>query len=716
MLPIKISFNRVMIGIVMALTTFLTVSAEEFEARYWFDYDSDNYHTCTVNSNSSQLPISVDQLANKALHQLNFQIRKSDGEWSTVYTQFFNLGCGSNLSLSYAFDGLSSKQPLDLANPLVNVSALWDGLHHISIVDDNGYMIPSNQLFYKTSVPEKNLMITVSSPRNNMVRQLAFGGDNGAVNLDISDLQPGIYPVNIALRNASNFQPVATKSSLVNVTPLGGDRVSGIYYWLDDSIACKREIVINKGSLPFTYSDDIDLSDLNIPTSDYTMMISDEGPKITPNFNLGISVLTNNGFQADSTSYFVDNSRSQLIPAVTLESGEQHDFGNVTPSDVLWTKFPVQENDVVRFVPRWKSKAKIFDNKALPLDTIAFDYSNAETTFKVSSDGTYYVQLYDIDDSMRDFAVKMTYVGGPSFEKPIGSPEEYDGILIDWESPAQWAGSDSELRLYKNGIRLEALRMEATFVPEVAERTNLCKVYQSNKLVFSSEKYIDKVTLCIPSECIIPQIEAVEGSVTIDRNANIVVWEGLSNTVDLTVKAYRSSDRSEEISIPELLLERAYVRISDIDESVYVSESNQIPEDFDYVGYNCMRIWDNGNKVGEYCLNGPISITFDKGLIRVNNGIENTHEIKDRLIITYSNDLSVSGIEAPDMAQPSVKITREAMEFCGLPNFVGIYALDGRTIFQRYVDDPDFSYPLHCLAPGIYIVKVGNLTTKMLIK
>ena len=718
MLPIKISFNRAMIGSIVALTTFLTVSAEEFEARYWFDLDSDNCHTCTVNSSTGQLSIAVDQLSNKALHQLNFQIRKADGEWSTVYTQFFNVGCSSDLSLSYTFDGLASKYPLDMSDPVLDVSAILDGLHRVCIADNNGYMTPGNQMFYKTSVPENNLMLVLSSTRDNVVKQLQVSSDDkGVSTIDVSDLQPGVYPVNMILRNTSNAQTIASVTSLINITSVGGDRISEIYYWLDDSTTHRKEIVINEGSLPFTYSEDIDVSEFNIPTSDCTMAMGNEGPVITPKFNLGVSVLTNNGFQADTTAYFTDNSKTGPVDAVTLKSGEQYDFGMVNPGQILWAKFPVQENDEIRFVPRWESSAKLFDNNAVPLDTLLFDSSNKDATFKATTTGMYYTQLYDIYENLQDFAVKMTYVNGPSSENAGGSFAEYEGILVDWESADQWSGSESELRLDKNGIRLEALKMGSTLTPEVAERTNLCKTYQSNKLVFSSGQYIDKVTLCVPSECVIPQIDAAEGSVTIDRDANIVVWEGLSNTVDLTVKKYRSSDMTDEISIPELLLQKAYVRLSDIDDSVYVTESDQIPEDFDYVGYNCMRIWDNGNKVGEYSLNDKISMTFDNSLIRVmNNGVENTHEIKDHLIITYSNDPSVSGIDTPELAHPSVMITGEAMEFSGLPNFVGIYALDGRTIFQRYVDTPDFNYPLHDLVPGIYIVKVGNLTTKMLIK
>lgn len=717
MLPIKISFNRVVSGSLVALMTFLTVSAEELEARYWFDFDSDNCHTCTFSSSDSQLLLPLNHLSNKAIHQLNFQIRHADGEWSTVYTQIFNSGCNSDLSLLYTFDGMYSKHSLDMTNPVCDVLALCDGLHHISILDGSGCMIPSNQFFYKNSAPEKNLMLAVSSTRNNMLKRLAVGRDNGTVTLDISDWMPGIYPVNINLSNASNYQTIAAASSLVNVTPLGGDGVAGIYYWLDDSIACKKKIAVNGGELPFTYSDNVDISDFDVTTSDYTMIISGEGPKITPNFNLGVSILTNNGFQADTTSYFVDSSRTQFIPAVTLKSGEQHDFGEVTSKDILWTKFPVQENDVIHFIPRWKSKAKFFDNNATPLDLVSFDYSNTGTTFKATSNGTCYAQLYDIDESIRDFAVKMTYVSGPSFEKPIDTPEEYEGVLIDWKSSAEWSCSDAELTLDKNDIRLDVLKMGATFMPEVAERTNLLKSYQSNKLVFSYGGYIDKITLCVPSECFIPEIEAAEGSVRIDRDANIVVWEGLSSEVCLTIKKYRSSDIYDNISMPELLLEKAYVKTSDIDESVYVSEANQVPDDFDYVGYNCMRIWENGKKVGEYLLNDEISMTFDKNLIRImKNGIENIHEIREHLIITYSKEAHISGLEVIEISQPTVKIAGEVMEFSGLPNYVGIYALDGRVIFYRYVENPSFNYPLNDLIPGIYIVKVGNVTTKMLIK
>ncbi len=706
-----------MIGSIMALVTFLTVSAEEFEARYWFDFDSDNCHISTVNSSNGQLSLQLDQLSNKPIHQLNFQIKKTDGEWSTVYTQFFKVGYGSDMSLTYTFDGLPLSHPLDMANPELDVAALWDGLHRVSIADKNGCITPCNQMFYKTSVPEKNLTLLVGSTRNNVLKKFAAESNTGEFYVDVSDLQAGIYPINAMLCSGTNSVPVATSSAMVNVNPVGGDMVSGIYYWLDDSVVYKKAIVVKDGSMPFTYSDDIDVSGFNVATSDYVMAIDEDGPKITPNYNLGVSVLSNVGFQTDTTSYFTDRSKTQSLNAVALTSGEQCDFGKVSPSDVLWAKFSAQENDVIRFLPRYKSSAKFFDGSATPLDTIAFDDSNIDTRFKIATNGMHYVQVYDVDESVRDFSVKMEYLDGPSLENPIGRPQEYEGILIDWESSAQWSQSETQLTLDKNNIRVEVHRMESNFMPTVAERTNLCKVYQSNELIFRSNDYIDKITLCVPSEYVIPQIEAAEGSVSINRKSNTVVWEGLSNTVRLTVKKYLSSDIVDDMFMPEFMFEKAYVKLSDIDDSMYVDETNQAPEDYDYVGYNCMRIWENGSKVGEYFLNEKVVISIDKNYLFVTNGGEtNTHEIKDHLIITYSNDPHISGIDTPELVQPSVKIADESMEFNGLPNFIGIYALDGRVIFHRYVDDPTFRYPIHDLAPGIYIVKVGDSTTKMLIK
>ncbi len=668
MLMNKNKLFRASVAVTVALTTFFSVSAKEFEARYWFDYDLGNCHYCTVSSGSGELAIPLDKLNAKAIHQISFQVKNADGEWSSVHTQLFTL-----------------KQKVS-----------------------------------------KNLNLIVESPIGNFKKNLSFSADSKEVSVDVSGIRSGIFLVKAMLLNESDSQPLAVHSSLVDGSPTGSDKITSIYYWLDDSVAVKKEILIANGSYPFKYEGELNLSELNIPTHDYALSIKDGKPQATPSYNLGAGILSNRGFMVDSASYFSDKSKTSSINPVTLEANKQYDFGHIKPEDNLWTQFTAQEGDEVRLIPRWKSSARIFDASGLSLDTLALDDVKVDATFKAETSGVLYAQVFALEESRRDYSVKMLYVDGPSTEFPINSEQEYEGVLVDWDSYTQWQQSEEGINLKKGGINMSVVQSVSSFVPEVTERTNICKALHSNKIHFSADKYIEKITMCVLPGTVIPQISTSEGSVSIDRETSIVVWEGLSNNVDLIVNNYPASLLTDDLSIPELLLEKAYVKLSEIDASVFEEETLGVSsefEDFDYVGYNCMRIWEHGSKVGEYQLSDKISISFnDNKLCVKDNGVNNVYDIKDCLIITYSTELlndpgeDDNGVSSTSIDRPSVEIDGDNLRFRGLPNYIAIYSLDGKEIFNRCVEENEFLYPSRNLGTGIFIIKIGDYSIKMLIK
>ncbi len=94
--------------------------------------------------------------------------------------------------------------------------------------------------------------------------------------------------------------------------------------------------------------------------------------------------------------------------------------------------------------------------------------------------------------------------------------------------------------------------------------------------------------MCVPDGYNIPNVSVSEGDVIIDRDLNIIVWNGLSNNVELTVKDFYLSDVSDENQFAEIMLEKAYVKIAEVDEDDY-TELETIPENFTYTGYNYLK-------------------------------------------------------------------------------------------------------------------------------
>lgn len=695
---------------------FTSVNSKELEARYWFDSDSGNINTCMVESGSIELPLPVEGLPNKVIHQLNFQIKGSNGQWSGIYSGFFTVGQTAPLQLSYDIDGQGTYSPIDLTNPQINGEELADGVHHITVVEENGNLLPTNRLFFKNSGSTNNLTLSLESSRDNVRKTIELPAGTNEAEISVSDIPVGIYPMTANLKDGQS-RLVKSVSSLVNIKPVGGERVTGLYYWLNDSVGESKEILIPDGTLPLSYSVDLDMSDLSVPTTDYTVAVDEAGLKITPNFNVGVAVMSNRGFRADTTSYYKDNGKVEPVVPVILQSGVQYDFGEVTPQDVLWAQIPVQENDRVQFMPRWESTVKLFDNNAVAVDTTVFDTGIIKTTFTSGSNGNYYAQIYDIAESVRDFSVKMNYLAGPSASASGNDKPEYEGIPVVWNSPEDWAQAEDELSLAKDGVTLNVYKSESAFMPVLTNQTNLCHTYQGNKLEFSSEGYIERITLCLPDGLnIIPRVTTSEGTIKIDAEANIIVWEGLSNRAEMTIGNFYSSEVSDEMLMPEVMLTCAYVKISDIDESVYVDETN-MTQDFEYEEYNYIRIWVNGKQIAEHWIDNDTHMTFDdKHVILAHDTKQDIYEVNPTLVITYSKESTVGVSDPTAISEPIVKIIDKNIVVNDLPNFVGIYSLDGRTIFQQNVDAPFFSYPIEEMVPGIYIVKVGEMSTKMMIK
>lgn len=699
------------------LTLFQAVSlvkAEEYEVRFWFDSDSALYYTQTFTSEEGKIILSIEPYVLGAFHQINFQLRDRDGEWSIPYSQFF-IESVNKLELEYCIDGNSSKTELDYNNPAIDASSLSNGTHYVMITDKNGNLLSDGKFFNSKKKVGGELSFEIQSLKNNIRKTTVIPCNEDKIEVDVSDIKPGLYPIVATLKDPKDDNVIATISQFVNINPLGGNKVTDIYYWLNDSTTLKKRIEVKDGKMPFKFTDSIDVSDLYVPTPDYSVRKSDEGTQIVPNYNIGVGIISNFGYQNDSTSYYTDNSKIEDLNAVVLESGRQHDYGVVSPQDILWTKIPVQTGDEIKLAARLWSTVRLFDDGGLLLDTITFNQGATSSIFKVNTPGFCYAEIYDVEKSRREFSVMMTYIDGPSKGQALNEDSQYEGILIDWKAVTEWEEDQNNFKLSKKGIELVVPKFGVATTPELTKVSNICRLYENNELIISSKGYIEKVTLCLPEENKIPQVYSQNGNIEIDRDKHIAIWTGFAKEVKISIGDLSSELKTEGTEVAEFLLKKAYVKLSDIDNTVFAMDEEEFSEDFRWEGYNMMDVFENGKLKGTYNLEKIAAVTFeDKGmsilydesidLIGYNNGL---------IIIYYNNpssDEDVVGIES------IVDLNSEEIIINGLPNFVGIYTLDGQTVYSGYVNSANFSYSLQNLRDGIYIIMVGSSTFKILIK
>lgn len=277
MQPNKSRFLRVLAASALTLMTFPIVSAEVFEARYWFDQNTDDIRTCQVSSGRSTLTLPIGEVETRPVTQVNFQIKNTDGEWSPVYTQFFYSGRNADMSPTFSFDSRPTLH--SVTGSYIDVASLHDGIHRVTVFDKKCNLSPQSALFYKNTSAAENMTLTFSSVRDGMSVEVPVkGGKTISEEIDVSRITPGIYPVNISLRNTADGRIVAVTNKLTDIRPVGGDRITGIYYWLDNGIEDSKKMSVTDGEFPYSITTDLDVSDLNVPTSDFRLSVSDDGP------------------------------------------------------------------------------------------------------------------------------------------------------------------------------------------------------------------------------------------------------------------------------------------------------------------------------------------------------------------------------------------------------------------------------------------------------
>ncbi len=695
--------------ILILLLSSILCRADKIEFRYWFNQNSDNAQSITYTPGTGSISIPIQTDNNGPFNVLNIQVKNTDGVWSVPYRKIFNTPVIGNLELSCILDG---REINVLEDDKIDVSDFYSGLHKLCIVGRKMAIPATTALFYKNSVQSDNLKLALSSYKNKVNKAIPINRTDTECFLDVEALTPGIYPVNISITDTVTGSLVAISCANVEIKPVSGNRLTDVYYWLNDSLHSHRDFKTGALAFPVTKSIELPLANWNIPSLDYHLSFIGGKPHIAPKYDLTLSFRNTYGFAADSTKLITDNSKRVELHAIGLNGSKQHDLDKWRTDSCYWYQFNAINGDNIMLSTRLRCKLKLYSPEAVLLDSAQFDLKNKELRKRLEATGTYYLQLSEIEQSRQEFSVLLTYLSGPSLNNQTQVEPSYDGIPIEWKKATDWLTQDNQISITTKGLKMTVDGTRAQYKPHVTANSLICHTYKDNIIGFSSEGYIEKVTLCLPNvpDYIYPTITTPSGNIEIDTVFNTIVWTGFSHKAELCV-----AGKADETLIP---LKKAYVKISEISESEITLNDDQD----DYAGltydkYNLVRIWRSGIEEASYEINNKTKISFvDNELIIITGGKEYRHSTSNKLILTFEYKIitDIDKVKTYDDS-PEVRVYNENLLISGLPDYVEIFSISGIIHYQGYVNEREFTYPLSNLQTGVYIVRVGNKSTKILI-
>lgn len=628
-------------------------SARVCEMRYWFDNNE-----ATVIKATSGEPVHIPFDITNSIIVFTYQVKDTEGNWSVPHRHYFEV-------------------------PKKKYGSILD-----------------------------NMTLSLKSKRGNLEKNISVKSDQSHIDIDVKDLDQGIYNITSALLNPNNGSVIALTNNFVNIKPFGDTSLKGIYYWLNDSISKMSECHVENGNLPISRIVNVPISSKGIPSFDNKLTIINGKPEIAPNYTLSVAFRNSTGFIVDSIAWITDNSRRHPLLPYMLENRMQHDNENAKNDTCYWYAFKAQKGDVIDFSARRPCIIKLYDPIAQLKDTVTFNDDCLSLRSDITTTGSHYIQVSEIETSRQIYSTLLKYIIGPTateYNQNNGnSLHKHEGKLLNWKSLSEWREIDRGFQYTKDGVELIVANVDGNIEPYISGNTTLCRVYPKNSVQLNSKVYIEKAVFCVQNstDLVLPKIECANGNLSIDSLTNCVEWTGLSDHVELTIS---SNPATENIVFP---INCVYVTLSDLNrEDVIIDENDDLTANL--YQFKTINIWSDGKLLATHSINEYSQLYIEENVLTVHcDNIKYSYPFEKNLILTYEMiDDSV-----PDFSEDiEIEIKEEGIMFKSLPAFVSIYSVSGHNCFAKYVSDPDFMFPLESLSPGIYIIRVGNKISKIMI-
>ena len=127
-------------------------------------------------------------------------------------------------------------------------------------------------------------------------------------------------------------------------------------------------------------------------------------------------------------------------------------------------------------------------------------------------------------------------------------------------------------------------------------------------------------------------------------------------------------------------------------------------------------VWEKDGTKVTYMLYRKPKVTFgETELVITINGIEESYPLESISRFTYE-DNATTDIEDLETASQTYKFNDEYLLFSNLKasSCIAIYSIEGMLIFQEYIHNNEYVFPLSQLTTGVYVVNVNNLTYQII--
>lgn len=674
---------------------------------YWLDFNSDNPTRFVSEEHFVQL-LSSEKKDNK-LHYLTVQVVGNDNQISPPYTKLVTLS-----DTAYNFDlNVDGILPQGVMGKQMDVENVATGFHSLIISESRGLLPNQSFVFLRKPISSEGITLQISSDRANASQYFDVSKSQTLV-VDVETFPLGYNKLNISSVTTKDKSHIGSFNTLFYNNPLGGNHIAEIRLY---NVARDKYVSFGAGlnKTPFSISEEVNISSLDSISSKYFFKIFDEKPFESPILNMYVSALDSRGFVLDSISTYVDNSHAVAITPVKLPVNEQYDFAMPVDSLSLWASIDNLATDSINFRARYDCSTILYSPKGETLDSIQLTKDSDNFSYFLPEDGRYYINISDIKKTSRQFSVRYNILSGPSSESILSRPT-FEGELVRWNNVSEWqissnqgdfSGANANITVSSSGNGLGA---------SFDEQTSECRLNHSGKLVLTSKDYFTKV-IFVPElleSKIGLNVNCSNGNLSLDKENNVIVWEGFSKSITLS---------------PDSLLEDIEANARPLNfREIYITyapmNSDELQIDFDPTGnyeygdgYNTLFILFGNGESDKYNISNDLKLIFTANQLEVSNSeVCKTYSAEDGVTLLYEMDITSSIKTETVDSQPLVKVENGNLVFSDMPNEISIYQVNGIMVYSQVVNSDTFKLPISDFSKGIYIIRIGRQTAKIVIK
>lgn len=625
--------------------------------RYWFDFDFSTVITNTIDSDTTDISIDVSGLSER-YHTITVQYSDNNGDWSAPHTSYF-------------------------LNP------------------------PNSESFH----------LTASDIAGKCLSSVNLDSDQQNYSLDVRQFPSGYNPIFLSCSNKKG-EVFCTRTSLFNQNPPGEKGIKSLGFYIDDDREHMRIHNYDPAEETLTFDSAIDVSEFTYEPKDTKLTIEGGKPHISPLADLHITVTEGSGHTVDSIVPFTDRFRQKSIDIPILEDDIQYDFEE-NFNHPAWLSFRADSLDAVNFRVRRDCDVTLLSPSATILEEIPLTVANDNKTFTLNSNGIHYLKLSHIKESAQIFSTKLKYTNRamPDPDDSIRRQlPEFEGQLITWGNKSEWLYNDSCISFADGLLKLTADNADGNVNPRF-NSTSDCLLFKGNRLKIESDKFITKIYFSPSFADLINNttLSSSTGNVEIDSVYNVAIWTGFSSKIDFYPTG-KSFEWEKDADLSKFFFRKLYVTLSDISSDTYF-EYESLPDIFDGSAYTHMYVWHEDGRQDTHIMNEIRNINFtDNSFTLHKQDSDISYPKGSTYIITFEfkDDSSVGKIDQ-DISDNLIEIRNGSIYLNNLPNHVAVYDINGTEYFSSFIDNADFMLPIDNLGKGVFIIKVGNKSAKILL-